>query len=61
MFVGDFVFEGSIGRMDLEGGSEEEMAYSLNVLRTFDKKTKLYPGHGNVTTLDKELRTNPYL
>lgn len=61
MFVGDFVFEGSIGRMDLDGGDEEEMAYSLNMLRTFDKEIKLYPGHGNTTTLDKELRTNPYL
>lgn len=61
MFVGDFVFEGSIGRMDLSGGSEEEMAYSLNMLRTFPKETKIYPGHGNITNLDKELRTNPYL
>lgn len=61
MFVGDFVFEGSIGRMDLDGGSEEEMAYSLNMIRTFPKETKLYPGHGNVTDLNTELRTNPYL
>ena len=61
LFVGDFIFEGSIGRMDLSGGDEEEMAYSLTVLKTFDKNTKLYPGHGNITDLDKELRTNPYL
>lgn len=61
MFVGDFVFEGSIGRMDFEGGDEEEMAYSLNFLRTFDNNTKLYPGHGNTTTLEKELKNNPYL
>ncbi len=61
MFVGDFIFEGSIGRMDLEGGDEEEMAYSLNFLRTFENDTKLYPGHGNPTTLEKELKNNPYL
>lgn len=61
MFVGDFIFEGSIGRVDLEGGDEEEMAYSLNMIRNFPKETKLYPGHGNTTTLEKELRTNPYL
>lgn len=61
MFVGDFIFEGSIGRVDLEGGDEEEMAYSLNMIRTFPKETKLYPGHGNTTTIEKELRTNPYL
>lgn len=61
MFVGDFIFEGSIGRMDLEGGSEDEMAYSLNMIRNFDKQIKLYPGHGNITTLEKELKNNPYL
>ena len=61
MFVGDFIFEGSIGRMDLEGGSEEEMAYSLKKLRDYSAVTKLYPGHGNTTTLEKELLYNPYL
>jgi len=61
VFVGDFVFEGSIGRMDLEGGSEEEMVYSLKKLREFPKNTKLYPGHGNITTLEHELLYNPYL
>ena len=61
MFVGDFIFEGSIGRVDLEGGDEEEMAYSLNYLRNMDKNIKLYPGHGPITTLEKELKNNPYL
>ncbi len=61
MFVGDFIFCGSIGRMDLEGGDEEEMSYSLELLKTFDKKTKLYPGHGALTTLENELLNNPYL
>ena len=61
MFVGDFVFEGSIGRMDLEGGDEEEMAYSLRMLKNNPKETKLYPGHDNITTLLKELQYNPYI
>lgn len=61
LFVGDFVFENSIGRMDLEGGSEEEMAYSLRRLHEFPNNTKLYPGHGNTTTLEKELLYNPYI
>ena len=61
LFVGDFVFEGSIGRMDLEGGDEEEMSYSLRCLRTFPKNTKLYPGHGNITILERELLNNPYI
>ena len=61
MFVGDFIFLESIGRMDLEGGDEEEMEYSLKVLKTYDKNTKLYPGHGEKTTLSHELSYNPYL
>lgn len=61
MFVGDFVFFESIGRMDLEGGDEEEMAYSLKILKTFDKNLKIYPGHGEITTLSHELLYNPYL
>ena len=61
LFVGDFVFKGSIGRMDLNGGDEEEMLYSIKLLKTFNKETKIYPGHGNITTLEHELLTNPYL
>lgn len=61
MFVGDFVFYESIGRMDLDGGSEEEMYYSLNYLKTFDKDIVLYPGHGVETTLAHELLYNKYI
>lgn len=61
MFVGDFVFAGSIGRMDLEGGDEEEMAYSLRCLKSMSDDIKLYPGHGDVTTLKREKEVNPYL
>ncbi len=61
LFVGDFVFMGSIGRTDFESSDEEEMYYSLRKLRTFPPQTKLYPGHGEVTTLERELLYNPYL
>lgn len=61
MFVGDFVFYNSIGRMDLEGGDEEEMAYSLSELKKMDPNIKLYPGHGSETSLKHEIEYNPYL
>lgn len=61
LFVGDFIFKSDIGRMDLEGGDEEEMAYSLSKLKEFPKKTKIYPGHDDLTTLEYELLNNPYL
>ena len=61
MFVGDFIFYETIGRTDLEGGDNEEMAYSLSLLRKMDEKIKLYPGHGFTTTLLHELECNLYL
>ncbi len=61
MFVGDFIFQGSIGRCDLEGGNFLEMQESLKKLKTYPKETKLYPGHGPDTVLVTELKYNPYL
>lgn len=60
MFVGDFVFEGSIGRTDLDTGNMEEMKKSIKKLKTYPKDIKLYPGHGNKTTLEIELENNPF-
>lgn len=61
MFVGDFIFEGTIGRCDLEGGDFTTMKKSLNKIKNYDLDIKLYPGHGNITTLKKELEINPYM
>lgn len=61
MFVGDFVFQESIGRCDLPGGSESEMKDSLEKLRQYPREITLYPGHGETTTLDYEFSHNLYL
>ena len=61
MFVGDFIFEGTIGRTDLETGNNEQMKNSLEKIKKYPKNIKIYPGHGNETTLEKELKTNPFL
>ena len=60
MFVGDFVFEGTVGRCDLEGGSISEMKNSINKLKEHNEDIVLYPGHGNSTTLNNEKMYNPY-
>ena len=60
MFVGDFVFNGSIGRCDLPTGSEKEMGNSLENLKTYPDNTTLYPGHGEITTLIFEKNNNPF-
>ena len=60
LFTGDFIFQGTIGRTDL-GGSDDDMKRSLNKIKKYPKETEIYPGHGNKTTLEKELAHNPFL
>lgn len=62
VFVGDCLFEGSIGRTDLPGGSFEQLMDSINrkILTLGDDYT-VYSGHGRETTIGLERRTNPFL
>ncbi len=61
-FVGDTLFAGSCGRCDLMGGSWPAMQKTLERLSTLiDPATTLLSGHGEVTTMERELATNPYL
>jgi hydroxyacylglutathione hydrolase len=59
---GDVLFAGSIGRTDLPGGSHNTMLLSLrDKILPLDDATVVLPGHGPVTTIGRERRTNPYL
>ena len=60
MFTGDFLFQGTIGRTDLPTGNIKEMIESLNKIRTYSNAIKIYPGHGNMSTLELEFQNNPY-
>lgn len=62
VFVGDCLFEGSIGRTDLPGGNFDQLIESItaNILSLGDDFT-VYSGHGNDTTVGNERRTNPFL
>ena len=61
-FTGDTLFRMSIGRTDFEGGSWSEMCNSLkNVLAALPADTKVYPGHGPLTTIGEEVQYNPYM
>ena len=55
MFTGDFIFKNAIGRTDL-GGDYIEMKKSLNKIRNYDDNIKIYPGHGDSSTLGEEKR-----
>lgn len=62
LFSGDVLFAGSIGRMDLPGGSEQDMNATLrDVIWPMDDATVVHPGHGPSTSIARERATNPYL
>jgi hydroxyacylglutathione hydrolase len=61
-FVGDVVFQGSIGRTDLPGGNFQELMRSIRQqVLTLPDATTLYSGHGPPTTVQHERDTNPFL
>lgn len=62
VFVGDCLFEGSIGRTDLPGGSFEQLMDSItNKILTLGDDFTVYSGHGRETTIGREKATNPFL
>ncbi len=62
VFVGDCLFEGSIGRTDLPGGSYEQLMDSINnKILTLGDDFTVYSGHGRETTIGREKQTNPFL
>src|SRR5436190_17626633 len=62
LFVGDTLFAGSIGRVDLPGGDYDTLMRSIRtVLFSFGDDANVYPGHGPNTTIGQERRTNPFL
>lgn len=62
LFSGDVLFEGSIGRTDLPGGDTQTLLDSIAMLmEELPPETTVFPGHMNVTTLEKERESNPFL
>ena len=60
MFVGDFVFKETIGRTDLPTGNYNEIIKSIEKIKKYKDCTILYPGHGDITTLEHEKKYNKY-
>jgi hydroxyacylglutathione hydrolase len=61
IFTGDALFAGSIGRTDFPGGDHETLLQSIkDKLFTLPPATIVYPGHGESTTIEKEVMTNPF-
>jgi glyoxylase-like metal-dependent hydrolase (beta-lactamase superfamily II) len=60
-FTGDTLFSGTMGRTDLPGGDEDVILASLSKFKELSPSLKILPGHGPSSTLEKELKHNPYL
>ena len=61
LFSGDTLFQGSIGRTDLPGGSyEQEICSVREKVLTLPDDVRIYPGHGPSTSVGDERRINPY-
>ena len=62
IFSGDTLFQGSIGRTDLWGGSFDQILRSIHeTLLRFPDDTPVFPGHGPATTIGDERESNPFL
>ena len=61
IIVGDTLFAGSIGRTDFPMSDPQVMVESLRRLMRLPGHLRVHSGHGPMTTLGTELKTNPYL
>ena len=54
IFSGDFIFSGSIGRVDFPYSNPKDMIDSINKVLDWENDFDIYPGHGDKTTLTTE-------
>jgi hydroxyacylglutathione hydrolase len=60
--AGDTLFAGSIGRTDLPGGDGVQIIESIHSrLLTLPDETRIVPGHGPMTAIGVERKSNPFL
>src|SRR5688500_10486713 len=58
---GDLIIGGSVGRTDLPDSDHAELERSIRRVMQLPADTRLLPGHGDVSTLELERITNPYV
>lgn len=62
VFTGDTLFQGSIGRTDFIYGNHEQLVTGIKKkLLTLPAQTLVYPGHGDCTSIEEEIKRNPFL
>ncbi len=58
---GDVLFAGSVGRTDLGGNGPQLLAGIRAKMFTLPDQTIIFPGHGSLTTIAREKKTNPFV
>jgi glyoxylase-like metal-dependent hydrolase (beta-lactamase superfamily II) len=62
LFSGDVIFQGSVGRTDLPGGSWNTLLKSIQTqVLTLPDEVRILSGHGPETTVGEERQTNPFV
>lgn len=61
LITGDTLFHMSVGRCDLPGGDGKELKASIERLKTLPLDFTIYPGHGPISTLEKQTNLNPFM
>jgi len=62
LFAGDTLFQGSVGRTDLWGGSFQQLEASIRErLYGLPEETRVVTGHGPETQIGFERRSNPFV
>ncbi|MDO5553747.1 MAG: MBL fold metallo-hydrolase [Planctomycetia bacterium] len=62
LFVGDIIFDGSIGRSDFPDSNGQDLIDGIKKkIMTLPDETILYPGHGGATTIGIQRFSNPWL
>ncbi len=58
---GDLIIMGAVGRTDFPDSSYQTLNESIRKVMKLPTDTRLFPGHGNPSTLAEELESNPYV
>lgn len=61
LFSGDTLFKETVGRTDLPGSSHSDILRSIKKLIELDEDIKVYPGHGDISSIGHEKIYNPFI
>ncbi len=62
LFSGDTLFFEGVGRTDLPGGDMDTLIQSIkNKLMTLPDETRIFPGHGPFSSIERERKHNPFI